>query len=88
MLHHRCFSICFKIFHQEGLELNGTHQLPVYVDDVTILSEDVTAVNRVGICGLDASGSGWGPVAGSFEHGKAPSVSIKAGKFLDYFSDY
>jgi hypothetical protein len=30
-----------------------------------------------------SSGSGWGPVAGSCEHGNEPSGSIKYGKFLD-----
>jgi hypothetical protein len=33
-------------------------------------------------CGLDASGSGWGPVAGCCEHGNEPSGSIKGGEFL------
>jgi hypothetical protein len=33
----------------------------------------------VGKCGLDASGSGWGPMAGFFEHGNEPSGSIKGG---------
>jgi hypothetical protein len=36
----------------------------------------------VGMCGLDASGSGQGPVAGSNEHGNKPSGSIKGGEFL------
>jgi hypothetical protein len=35
----------------------------------------------VGGCGLDSSGSEQGPVAGSFEHGKEPSGSIKGGEF-------
>jgi hypothetical protein len=42
--------------------------------------------NWVGGCGLDASGSGQGPVAGSSENGNEPSGSmgsIKGGKFLD-----
>jgi hypothetical protein len=34
-------------------------------------------------CGLDASGSGQGPVAGSSEHGNEPSGSIKGEEFLD-----
>jgi hypothetical protein len=37
----------------------------------------------VGRCGLDASGSGYGPVAGSCKHGNEPSGSIKGGEFLD-----
>jgi hypothetical protein len=36
----------------------------------------------VGSCGLDASGSGYGPVAGSCEHGNGPSSFIKDGYFL------
>jgi hypothetical protein len=36
----------------------------------------------VGRCGLDASGSGPRPVAGSCEHGNEPSGSIKAGSSL------
>jgi hypothetical protein len=34
-------------------------------------------------CGLDSSGSGEGPVAGSCEHGNEPSGSIKGGEFFD-----
>jgi hypothetical protein len=37
----------------------------------------------MGICGLDASGSGYGPVADSCEHGNEPSGSIKVGEFID-----
>jgi hypothetical protein len=33
--------------------------------------------------GRDASGSGWGSVAGSCEHGNEPSGSIKRGEFLN-----
>jgi hypothetical protein len=33
--------------------------------------------------GLDASGSGQGPVADCYEHGNEPSDSIRGGKFLD-----
>jgi hypothetical protein len=32
---------------------------------------------------LDASGSGLGPVAGSYYHSNEPSGFIKGGKFLD-----
>jgi hypothetical protein len=32
---------------------------------------------RVGMCRIDASGSGWGPRAGCCEHGNEPSGSIK-----------
>jgi hypothetical protein len=34
-------------------------------------------------CGLDASGSGQGPVAGSCEHSNEQFGSIKVGEFLD-----
>jgi hypothetical protein len=37
----------------------------------------------VGRCELDASGSEYGPVAGSCEHGNEPSSSLKGGEFLD-----
>jgi hypothetical protein len=37
----------------------------------------------VGRCGLDASGSGQGPVAGPCEQGNEPSGSIKGGEFPD-----
>jgi hypothetical protein len=36
-----------------------------------------------GTCGMDASGSGYGPVTGSCEHGNEPSGSTKGGEFLD-----
>jgi len=38
----------------------------------------------VGKCGLDASGSGLGLVAGPCEQGNGPSGSIKDMEFLDY----
>jgi hypothetical protein len=37
----------------------------------------------VGRCGLDSSGSGQGPVVGSWEHDNEPSGSIKGGEFFD-----
>jgi hypothetical protein len=42
----------------------------------------------VGRCGLDASGSGYGLVAGSCENSNEPSDPVKGGKFLDWVSDY
>jgi hypothetical protein len=36
----------------------------------------------VGKCGLDASGSGNGPMAGCCEHGNETPGSIKGGEFL------
>jgi hypothetical protein len=41
----------------------------------------------LGTCGLDSSGSGYGPVAGCCENGNEPSGSIKGGEFLDSLSD-
>jgi hypothetical protein len=38
-------------------------------------------------CGLDAYGSGSGPLAGSCEHGDGPSGSIK-GRDFDWLSYY
>jgi hypothetical protein len=37
--------------------------------------------------GLDSSGSGYGPMAASCEHGNEPLGSIKSGEFLDWLSD-
>jgi hypothetical protein len=37
----------------------------------------------VGRCGLDSSGSGYGPVTDSCEHGNEPLGSVKRGKFVD-----
>jgi hypothetical protein len=34
-------------------------------------------------CGLDASSSGYGPIAGFYEHSNEPSGSLKGGEFLD-----
>jgi hypothetical protein len=36
---------------------------------------------------MDSSGSGYGPVAGSCEHGYEPSGSIKGGGFVGKLSD-
>jgi hypothetical protein len=41
----------------------------------------------MGSCGLDSSGSGYEPVAGSCEHGNKHSGSIKGGEFLRQLSD-
>jgi hypothetical protein len=39
--------------------------------------------NRVESCGLDASDSGQGQLAGSYERGNEPSGSIKGGEFVE-----
>jgi hypothetical protein len=39
-------------------------------------------------CAMDSSGSGLGPLVGSYEHGNESSVSIKGKRFLDQLSDY
>jgi hypothetical protein len=42
----------------------------------------------VGGCGLVASGTGQGPVAGCCEHGNEISGSINGRGFLDYLSNF
>jgi hypothetical protein len=39
--------------------------------------------NRVGRCGLDSYGSGWGQIVGYCEHGNYPLGFIKGWEFLD-----
>jgi hypothetical protein len=39
-------------------------------------------------CGFDSSGSGWGSVASSCEHGNEPSGSIKGGEVPYYLNIY
>jgi len=51
-------------------------------------SEDLGVDERisgegVGGCGLDSSGSGQGPMAGSWEHGNELLGSTEDGEFLD-----
>jgi hypothetical protein len=43
--------------------------------------EDNIRMDRVRSCELDSAGSGYGPVAGSYEHGNEPSGSIKGEEF-------
>jgi hypothetical protein len=41
----------------------------------------------MGRCELDSSGSGQGPMVGSFEHSNEPSGSIKGREFPDWLND-
>jgi hypothetical protein len=42
----------------------------------------------MGWCGLDRSGSGCGPVEGSFEHGNGTSGSVKYWEVLEELHDW
>jgi hypothetical protein len=42
----------------------------------------------IGWDGLDRTGSGWGPVEGSCEHGDEPSGSLKCWKILEYLHNW
>jgi hypothetical protein len=50
---------------------------------------EITVGFTIGIScmSLNASSSGQGPVAGSYEHGNEPSGSIKGREFLHYLGD-
>lgn len=39
--------------------------------------------NVLGQCGLDSTGLGKDLMSGCYEHGVAPSLSIRGGEFLD-----
>jgi hypothetical protein len=46
MLYRHFFQLCFKICHQEGLELNGTHKLLFFADNANTLCEDIIAIKK------------------------------------------
>jgi hypothetical protein len=58
-----------------GNAMETDHLQKLGVDEKIILG-------KWGGCGLDSSGSGYGPVVGSCEHGNEPLGSIKGGEFL------
>jgi len=57
------------------------HSEDIDVDGKVIL--EFILGNTVGGCGLDASGSGLGPVAGSSEHSNELSGPVEGGEFID-----
>jgi hypothetical protein len=46
MLHYIAFQLCFRICHQDGLKLNGTHQFLVCAGDVNILGDNSSTVKK------------------------------------------
>jgi hypothetical protein len=40
------FQLCFTICYQEGKELNGTHQLLIYADNVNMLEENTNSADK------------------------------------------
>jgi hypothetical protein len=44
-----------QVNHQVGLELNGTHQLLVYVDDVNLLGDNIETIKKNTQTLIDAS---------------------------------
>jgi hypothetical protein len=51
---------------------------------VDIIKIDLRERDRMGWYVLDRSGSGWGPVEGSCEHGDEPSGSIQCWEVLEW----
>jgi hypothetical protein len=67
--------------------LKGREHLEDLGVDGRIILEWVLEGHKVGRCGLAASGSGCGPVAGCCERGNEPSISIKGRESLEQLSD-
>jgi hypothetical protein len=38
--------LCFRIYHQEGLEMNGTCGLQVYADNINIMGENINTMKK------------------------------------------
>jgi len=53
------------------------------IEDLETVILERMLVNKFGGCEMDSSGSGLGPMAGSYEHGNERLGSIKGGEFLD-----
>jgi hypothetical protein len=53
----KIFFLCaiIRVQNQEGLKLNGTHQLLAYADDVTIVGENTVTIQKIKEALLDTS---------------------------------
>jgi hypothetical protein len=75
--------------YEDGLEnLNGKDHLGELGADWRMSLVLKCILNSVGGCERDLSGSGEGPVLGTWKHGTEPSRSKQDGEFHDYLSDY
>jgi hypothetical protein len=81
---HRRDEKCIQYFGFKNLK-GKDHSEDLGVDG-KIISEWI--FGSVGRCGLDLSGSGQGPAAGSYEHDNELLGSINGKELLDQLSDY